>query len=178
MASKYFKAGAKVFEYLKPKPKVSKTKLDKKKSELAIAIQKTKGSKAKLNQTLFEIKNKQPLTFKSQSGIKTKSNTELKKEKKVEKEKKFKKTMDDNKKAITRIFNAPKNFNKGGRAGKMGGGMMGPRMGYMDGSKKGKVPTTSKEKSLAKLAPPKDRITFGDVVAGRTKGAKNGKTMS
>ena len=56
------------------------------------------------------------------------------------------------------------------RKGKMGGGMMGRRMGYSQGSKKGKIPTTPKEKSLAKLAPPKDRITFGDVVAGRTKG--------
>jgi len=64
------------------------------------------------------------------------------------------------------------------RENKMGGGMMGRRMGYSEGSKKGKIPTTPKEKSLAKLAPPKDRITFGDVVAGRTKGAKNGKTMS
>ena len=123
MANKYFKAGTKVFEYLIPKPKVNTTKLDKAKSKLNKAIQATKGSKAKLNQTLFEIENKQPLTFKSQKGIKTKSNTELKKEKKAEKEKKFKKTMDDNKKAITRIFNAPKNFNKGGRVGlKKGGG--------------------------------------------------------
>jgi hypothetical protein len=123
MASKYYKTGAKVFEYLIPKPKVNTTKLDKAKSKLNKAIQATKGSKAKLNQTLFEIENKQPLTFKSQKGIKTKSNTELKKEKKAEKEKKFKKTMDDNKKAITRIFNAPKNFNKGGRVGlKKGGG--------------------------------------------------------
>ena len=56
------------------------------------------------------------------------------------------------------------------REQKMGGGMMGRRMGYSQGSKKGKVPTTPKEKSLAKLAPPRDRITFGDVVAGRTKG--------
>ena len=64
------------------------------------------------------------------------------------------------------------------REQKMGGGMMGRRMGYSEGSKKGKIPTTPKEKSLAKLAPPKDRISFGDVVAGRTKGAKNGKTMS
>ena len=127
MASKYYKTGAKVFEYLIPKPKVNTTKLDKAKSKLNKAIQATKGSKAKLNQTLFEIENKQPLTFKSQKGIKTKSNTELKKEKKAEKEKKFKKTMDDNKKAITKIFNAPKNFNKGGRAGKMGGGMMGSK---------------------------------------------------
>ena len=64
------------------------------------------------------------------------------------------------------------------REQKMGGGMMGRRMGYSQGSKKGKIPTTPKEKSLAKLAPPKDRITFGDVVAGRTKGkrmqARNG----
>ena len=58
----------------------------------------------------------------------------------------------------------------GGRVGKMGGGMMGRRMGYSEGSKKGKIPTTQKEKSLANLAPPRDRITFGDVVAGRTKG--------
>jgi len=64
------------------------------------------------------------------------------------------------------------------RENKMGGGMMGRRMGYSQGSSKGKIPTTPKEKSLAKLAPPRDRITFGDVVAGRTKGAKNGKTMS
>ena len=56
------------------------------------------------------------------------------------------------------------------REQKMGGGMMGRRMGYSEGSKKGKIPTTPKEKSLAKLAPPKDKITFGDVVAGRTKG--------
>ena len=56
------------------------------------------------------------------------------------------------------------------REQKMGGGMMGRRMGYSQGSKKGKIPTTPKEKSLAKLAPPKDRITFGDVIAGRTKG--------
>ena len=54
----------------------------------------------------------------------------------------------------------------------MGGGMMGRRMGYSQGSSKGKVPTTPKEKSLAKLAPPKDKITFGDVVAGRTKGKR------
>ena len=59
------------------------------------------------------------------------------------------------------------------RVKKMGGGMMGRRMGYKggsNGSKKGKIPTTPKEKSLAKLAPPRNRITFGDVVAGRTKG--------
>ena len=37
------------------KPNVPKTKLEKVKSKLAIAKQKTKASKAKLNQTLFNI---------------------------------------------------------------------------------------------------------------------------
>ena len=50
------------------KPKVNKTKLSKATSELNKAIQKTKGSKAKLSQTLFEIENKMPLTFKKKSG--------------------------------------------------------------------------------------------------------------
>ena len=138
----------KLLEFLVPKPKVNKTKLDKAKSELAIAKQKTKASKAKLNQTLFEIKNKQPLTFSSQRGIKTKSNTELKKEKKVEKEKKFKKTMDDNKKIITRIFNAPKNFNKGGRVGLKKGS-------FPDHSGDGKI--TEKDILMAKGVIPKTK---------------------
>jgi hypothetical protein len=37
------------------KPNVPTTKLEKTKSKLAILKQKTKGSKAKLNQTLFNI---------------------------------------------------------------------------------------------------------------------------
>ena len=48
------------------KPKVNTTKLDKAKSKLAIAIQKEKGSAAKLKQTQFEIKNPK---FKGQSGF-------------------------------------------------------------------------------------------------------------
>ena len=92
MASKFFKAGAKVFEYLKPKPKVNKTNLQKKTSELNIAIQKTKGSKAKLNQTLFEIENKMPLTFKKKSGRSMKESDRKKK------------IMKDNNKVIGRMF--------------------------------------------------------------------------
>ena len=75
------------------KPKVNKTKLSKATSELNKAIQKTKGSKAKLSQTLFEIENKQPLTFKSQRGIKTMKESERKK-----------KIMKDNNKVIGRMF--------------------------------------------------------------------------
>ena len=107
MASKFFKAGAKVFEYLKPKPKVNKTKLDKKKSELAIAIQKTKGSKAKLKQTLFEIENKQPLTFGG-TKKKTMSNTEKAKKAKAKKAEKFEETMKENKKVIKNIMRGGK----------------------------------------------------------------------
>ena len=163
--SKFFKA----YNAIKSiKTNVPKTKLDKKKSELAIAIQKTKGSKAKLNQTLFEIKNKQPLTFKSEKGIKTKSNTELKKEKKAEKQEKFKKTMDDNKKAITRIFNAPKNFNKGGRVGrKLGGGPdMAKRKTNVEKIKETFAPKkknlSPKQMKIAKLAGNPNKIDGAD----------------
>ena len=50
------------------KPKVNTTDLGKAKSKLNKAIQKTKASGAKLKQTQFELKNKMPLTFKSNKG--------------------------------------------------------------------------------------------------------------
>ena len=113
----FVKPGKQIFKTITSvKPNVPKTQTEKLKSKLNILKQKTKGAKAKLEQTRFENKQK--------------------------------------------------------RDNRMGGGIMGRRMGYQDGSKKGKIPTTPKEKSLAKLAPPKDRITFGDVVAGRTKGKR------
>ena len=59
----------------KVKTKINKTKLDKANSTLDIAKQKLKAGKAKLDQTVFEIQNKQPLTFKSNKG-KSESNTE------------------------------------------------------------------------------------------------------
>ena len=66
---------------------------------------------------------------------------------------------------------------KGGRVGKMGGGMMGRRMGYKagsNGSKKGKVPTTPKEKAFGMLSVKKGldnnkNITFTDKIAGAKK---------
>ena len=57
------------------KANVPKTVIEKAKSKLNKAIQATKGSKAKLKQTLFEIENKQPLTFKG-AKQKTLSNNE------------------------------------------------------------------------------------------------------
>ena len=72
------KTAGKVFEFLVPKPKVNKTKLDTAKSNLAKAIQKGKATSAKLDQTRFEIKNKLPITF-GRTNKKTMSNTELRK---------------------------------------------------------------------------------------------------
>ena len=46
------------------------------------------------------------------------------------------------------------------------------RAKHMEEAKSHTVPKTSKEKSLAALAPPYDKITHGDVIAGRT-----GKTL-
>ena len=51
--------GKKVYDTISSvAPKVNKTKLDKAKSNLALATQKGKASKAKLGQTMFESKNK------------------------------------------------------------------------------------------------------------------------
>jgi hypothetical protein len=72
--------------------KLTKQNYSKAKSELNKAIQKTKGSKAKLSQTLFEIENKMPLTFKKKSG---KSMKESERKKKI---------MKDNNKVIGRMF--------------------------------------------------------------------------
>ena len=60
------------------------------------------------------------------------------------------------------------------RKGKMGGGFMGKRMGYSQGSSKGKVPTTSKEKAFGMLSvkAKKDNnpnITFTDKIVGAKK---------
>ena len=48
----------------------------------------------------------------------------------------------------------------------------GGRVGFDKGGSAGKIPTTPKEKKLAALAPPRNRITFGDVVTGRKKSGK------
>ncbi len=94
------------------KTNVPKTKLDKAKSDLNIAIQKTKGSKAKLKQTLFEIENKMPLTFKTKPG-KSESNTE-----------RYKRIQKENSKVIKGMIDkAVEKKADGGRIGRrLGGG--------------------------------------------------------
>ena len=57
MASKYVKAGQKVFEFLIPKPNVPKSRLEKAESRYIIQKHKTKMAQKKLDQTNFEIQN-------------------------------------------------------------------------------------------------------------------------
>ena len=105
-------------------PNVPKTKLDKSKSNLNKAIQKGKATSAKLKQTQFEIKNSnfkgKDFTFAT-SKKKTESNKEAYKRIQGENTKAIKSMMDDafkNKKETkTKVFKAPKDFNKGGRVG-------------------------------------------------------------
>ena len=165
----------KLLEFLVPKPKVNKTKLDKAKSELAKSTQQLKGSTAKLKQTQFELKNKMPLTFAT-TKQKTPSNTELQKaakaRKKEEKEKNFKKVMKDNKKVIKRFF-APENFNKGGRVGYKKGTDLMNRKSNVQKIKE----TFNPKKSAAKKKKFPDltgdgKVTFADILKGR--GVKRG----
>ena len=74
------------------KPNVPKTKIQKAIRDLKISTQKSKGSKAKLNQTIFESKQNQDFTFKTKKG-KSESNTE-----------KYKRIQKDNSKVIEKMF--------------------------------------------------------------------------
>ena len=169
-------AGKKLFEFVVPKPKVNKTKLQKAQSALDKAAARLKGKTAELEQIRFESKYGMPFTF-AKSSKKTKSNTELRKaakeRKKEDKKKNFKKVMKENKEVVRKIFKVPEDFSKGGRAGKMGGGMMGRRFGMKKGSGK-KFPDLTGD----------GKVTFADILKGRgvingkKKGNKNGKTMS
>ena len=57
------------------KPNVPKTELQKKLRDLKISTQKSKAGKAKLDQTIFELKQNKDFTF-SKNNKKTESNTE------------------------------------------------------------------------------------------------------
>jgi len=130
------------------KANVPETALDKTKSKLNKLIQKTKGSKAKLKQTLFEIENKQPLTFKG-AKQKTLSNTEKAKIRNEESKKMFEKTMSDNKKVI-------KNIMRGGKESKKDGGRMGLKRGTGLTKKKSNV-----QKIKETFAPKNKSTKFG-----------------
>ena len=90
---------------------IPKTEIQKKIRDLKIETQKLKGSGAKLDQTVFEIQNKKPITFKK-SNKKSESKKEAYKRIQGENTKVFKSMIDD-------AFNEKKA--KGGRVGLKGG---------------------------------------------------------
>ena len=94
------------------KPNVPKTELQKKLRDLKISTQKSKAGKAKLDQTIFELKNNKDFTFKSKKG-KSESNKEA-----------YKRIQEENNKVIKKMLDkATENKKDGGR------------MGYKSGSK-------------------------------------------
>jgi len=91
----------------KVKTNVPTTKTQKKLRDLKIGNQKLKSSKAKLDQTIFELKNKQPITFKTNKG-KSESNREA-----------YKRIQGENTKVLKDMINkATENKATGGRVGR------------------------------------------------------------
>ena len=87
-------------------PNVPTTKKEKALSKLNILKQKTKASEAKLKQTQFELKENQPLTFKTKTG-KSESNRE-----------RYKRIQGENTKAIKGMID--KAFEKKATGGRVG----------------------------------------------------------
>ena len=110
--SRFVGAGKKLMSFLTPKANVPKTELQKKTRDLKIAIQKSKAGKAKLDQTVFEMKNNMPFTFKS-TNKKSESNKES-----------YKRITGENNKVIKNMLDkATENKKDGGRMGlKFGSG--------------------------------------------------------
>ena len=115
--SGYYNLGKKLISGIgqainKTKTNVPKTETQKKIRDLKIATQKLKGSKAKLDQSIFEMKTGQPFTFKK-STKKSESNKEA-----------YKRIQKDNTKVIKGMIDkAVENKKDGGRMGlKFGGG--------------------------------------------------------
>ena len=143
----FVKPGKKIFDTIKSvKPSVGKSKLQKALSDVNITALKTKGQMKKRSQDFDAEINK----VKSKLGQTTQK---LKGEP---------------------VTKSGVSKGKDLREKKMGGGMMGRRMGYQAGSKKGKVPTTPKEKAFGMLSVKAKRdnnpnITLTDKIVGATK---------
>jgi len=108
MASKFIKAlMSGVGQAInKTKTNVPTTEIGKKTRDLKLAIQKSKAGKAKLDQTIFELKQNKDFTFKGNKG-KTESNTES-----------YKRITKENNKVIKNMLDkATENKKDGGRMG-------------------------------------------------------------
>jgi len=143
----------KILQLLVPKPNVPITKKEKALSKLKILQQKTNASKAKLNQTQFELKNNKPLTFKSNKG-KSESNREA-----------YKRIQGENTKAIKNIVNQA--FEKKATGGRVGRkfGTPNPRKTNVQKIKETFSPKkklSPKQMKIAKLAGDPKRIDAPD----------------
>jgi len=109
--SRFVGAGKKLMSFLVPKPNVPQTEIQKKIRDLKISTQKAKAGKAKLDQTIFELKNNKDFTF-AKSKKKSESNTE-----------KYKRIQKDNSKVIKSMLDkATEKKADGGRIGRRFGG--------------------------------------------------------
>ena len=109
--SRFVGAGKKLMSFVVPKPNVPKTKIQKAIRDLKISTQKSKAGKAKLDQTIFELKNNKDFTFKSKKG-KSESNTES-----------YKRITKENNKVIKNMLDkATEKKADGGRIGRRFGG--------------------------------------------------------
>ena len=146
MASKFIKAlMSGVGQAInKTKTNVPTTEIGKKIRDLKIATQKSKAGKAKLDQTIFELKNNKPFTFKSNKG-KSESNTES-----------YKRITGENNKVIKNMLDkATENKKDGGRMGLKGGSDDGSSLNksinslkrIMENKKKSKITTSRRDRS-------------------------------
>ena len=109
--SRFVGAGKKLMSFLVPKPNVPQTKIQKANRDLKIAIQKNKGTKAKLDQTIFEFGKNEKFTFPTKTK-KSESNTE-----------KYKRITKENNKVIKNMLDkATEKKADGGRIGRRFGG--------------------------------------------------------
>ena len=130
---------------------VPKTTYQKKLRDLKIANQELKASTAKLEQTRFESKQNMPFTFDP-----AKKNVQKKSKKKTK----------------TKVFNVPKDFNKGGRVGlKRGTGLMTKKSNVQKIKEafptKKNNPKMSKAKKKFPDLSGDGKTTFKDVLIGR-----------
>ena len=146
MASKFIKAlMSGVGQAInKTKPNVPKTEIGKKIRDLKIATQKSKAGKAKLDQTIFELKQNKDFTFKGNKG-KSESNTES-----------YKRITGENNKVIKNMLDkATENKKDGGRMGLKGGSDDGSSLNksinslkrIMENKKKSKITTSRRDRS-------------------------------
>ena len=132
---------------------VPKTTYQKKLRDLKIANQELKAGSAKLKQTMFESKQNMPFTFDP-----AKKNVQKKSKKKT--------------KTKTKVFNVPKDFNKGGRVGlKRGTGLMSRKSNVQKiketfGTKKNNPKMSKAKKKFPDLSGD-GKTTFKDVLIGR-----------